>query len=88
MSSLGSKSYSKKQAGVIYRSIKSGKLSMSREAISAMYDNVDYVEVYDNKTAEMAKYGIAHIKIAVDAVFADDFETAQRSINMFEQIAA
>lgn len=86
--STGTKSYSKKQAGVIYRSIKSGKLHMSKDAISAMYDGVDYIDVYDERTLNMAKYGIKLIKNAVDSIFADDFEGAQMSINLFMEMAA
>ena len=77
------KSYSSKQAGVIYRAYKEGKIEMTREAISEMYDCVGYVEVYNTDDGYRANESIYAIRKAVDAIFAGDYESAQVSINNF-----
>lgn len=82
------KSFTRKQANVIYRSIKEGKIEMSKEAVSAMYDNVEYIDVYDSATADMAMYGVKAIKAAVTCIIEGNYETAQKIINDFEEIAA
>ena len=82
------RTYSRKQAGVIYRNVKEGKLEMSKAAISAMYDNCDGMDVYNNATADFAQYGIGMIRKTVDAIFANDFDKAQYEINDFEQLIA
>ena len=80
-----SKGYSRKQAGVIYRNVKEGKIEMSKTAISVMYDNVGTVEIVDNTTAEFAQEGVTCIRLAVDAIFADDYRLAQMHISDFER---
>lgn len=77
------KSFSRKQAGVIYRAFKEGRIEMSKPAVSAMYDmcgeafitcgNRDYVENC-----------IAAVQLAVSAIFDGDYGQAQRYVACFE----
>ncbi len=86
--SSSAKSYSRKQAGVIYRAIKEGKIEMSKDAISAMYDNCDYIDVYSRLTADLAINGVPAIKNAVTFIFEGNYENAQVSINNFASLVA
>ena len=82
------KSYSKKQAGVIYAAAKRGDIKMTRDGISFMYDNADGIEIYDNRTAELAKCLPYSVRNAIDAIFANDYELAQVSIDVINELAA
>lgn len=77
------KTYSRKQAGVIYSNVKRGTLSMEKSAISAMYDYAGCAFVSNtNSLAVVEKLAYA-IRNAVDAVFAGDLATAQASLDSF-----
>lgn len=77
------KSYSRKQAGVIYRAIKDGKLNMSKGAISEMYDMVGevYISMATRDYMEERIYGV---RLAVSAIFENDYEQAERYLACFE----
>lgn len=72
------KFYSRKQAGVIYRNVKQGKLEMSKGAISFMYDHADVERYHDSSVISTMCEAIAD---AVQAVFDDDMELAQACLN-------
>ena len=76
------KAYSKKQMGVVYRAMKEGKLNISKQDVSYLYDWADSdFHVYntnDSKRFETLRYGMRN---AIDAIFAGDYELAQVSID-------
>ena len=75
------KTYSRKQMGVVYRAMKEGRLSIDKTDVSYLYDMCDGIEVFntnDSKRAEKLFYGM---RVALDAIFAGDYETAQTSVN-------
>ena len=75
------KTYSKKQAGVIYAAVKRGDVTMGKPAISIMYDMVGGVDVFNTSQLDgidRVKYAV---KNAVDAIFAGDMELAQSCID-------
>lgn len=76
------KSFSRKQAGVIYANVKRGTIKMAKEAVSEMYDMVGeaFVSASDASSIENR---IAAIKNAVDFIFAGDIESAQASVDRF-----
>lgn len=63
--------YSRSQANVIYRAVKEGKLTVDANAIKRMYLEADcqHVELVD----------VEAIHDTVQAIFANDYESAQRS---------
>lgn len=77
------KSYSCKQAGVIYRAIKDGKLTMSNDAISDMYDMVGeaFITMANRDRVEECIYGV---RLAVTAIFDNDYAQAERYLACFE----
>lgn len=75
------KTYSKKQAGVVYAAVKRGDVIMSKTAISIMYDIVGGVDVFNTSQLDgidRVKYAV---KNAVDAIFAGDMELAQSCVD-------
>ena len=57
---------------------------MSKDAISAMYDNCDYIDVYSRLTADLAINGVPAIKNAVTFIFEgnyDRFHVIKRNTN-------
>lgn len=68
-------SYSRKQAGVVYRAIKEGKLEMSKDAVSLMYDLADE-ERYDG--SDVIPTFINNIKAMVECIFSGDMAEAQK----------
>lgn len=77
------KSFSRKQAGVIYRAIKNKQLFMSREGISEMYDMCGEVYVSNTNDAQRVQNQIAAIRNAVDAIFCGSFDMAEISLRHF-----
>lgn len=76
--------YTRKQAGVIYRNVKEGKLDMSKAAINSMYYWAD-MDCYAD-TAEANR--LYEITAAVDAIFENDLEAAQAAIDAFSEYIA
>lgn len=73
--------FSRKQAGVIYRAMKEGRIEISRESVSEMYDLVNDGDCIDwNGSANSA---IQDLRLAVDAIFESDYEKAQQFIDRF-----
>ena len=75
--------FTRKQAGVIYRAVKTNKITMGREAVSYMYDLVDY---YDSERIDWhgdINSAIRELKMAVDAIFDGNYEEAQECIDCF-----
>lgn len=77
------KTYSRKQAGVIYSNVKRGTLSMEKSAISAMYDYAGGAFVSSTSSLAVVEKLAYAIRNAVDAVFAGDLATAQASLDNF-----
>lgn len=72
------KQITRKQAGVIYRATKEGKIEMSQEQISAMYDLTAYNGYDDNGTKQAMN---DRFQLAVEAVFDGDYEKAQKFVD-------
>ena len=77
----------RKQAGVIYRNVKQGALSMSKKAVSAMYDVTD-MDARDYPTLDAIADEIERLLLAVDAIFAGDLAAAQGEIDAFAALYA
>lgn len=82
------RSYSRKQAGVVYAASKRGDVNMTREAVALVYDCIGEIEVYDGRTADIAKNLPMAVHNMVDAIFAGDYATAQVSADVINEIAA
>ena len=82
---MATKFYSRKQAGVIYRNVKSGTIKMDKDAVSAMYDYADTTSTRP-EDAENAKGINETIRAAVDAIFSNDTDKAQIAINDFVSV--
>lgn len=75
------RTYSRKQAGVVYRAIKEGKLEMDKNLISKMYDYVGKVEVYGTNDLSYKENFACAIQNIVTAIFENNYKSAQASIN-------
>lgn len=73
--------FSKKQAGVIYRAFKSGEIKMEQEDASRMYDLVNNGDQVDYNGED--NRAIQQLKLAIDAIFENDIEKAQKHIDRF-----
>ena len=70
---------SRKQAGVIYRNVKQGNIEMSKDAIALMYEAVDSLDGYYK--GSVLGNAVELLLMAVDAIFANNFDGAQACIN-------
>ena len=77
----------RRQAGVIYRSVRQGAIRMSKAAVSAMYDVTD-MDVRDYPTLDTIADEVARLLLAVDAIFAGDLEAAQGELDAFAELYA
>lgn len=77
----------RKQAGVIYRSVKQGALTMSKKAVSAMYDVTDF-DVRDYDYVDPIADQVERLLLVVDAIFAGDLSTAQAKLDAYSAIYA
>ena len=76
---------SRKQAGVIYRNWKLGNIEMTQETVGMMYDFADFTTC----NAQQCDIDLVdYLREAIDAIFANDFETAQARIDRFAKIHA
>ena len=77
---------SRKQIGVIYRAFKEGKLAnVDNEDMSNVYEYVDRMNDFDFARREGYEV-IGYLKEAVDAIFAGDYETADRKVRGFKTV--
>lgn len=74
----------RKQAGVIYSNVKRGTVTMSKAAISAMYD-VAGIDTRDFVTSgtDAVRDMVERLLLAVDAIFANDLDAAQAELDAF-----
>lgn len=72
--------YTRKQAGVIYRAVKEGKIEMEKAAVSKLYDWADDFGIDYNGSVNRI---MQDVHIAIDAIFAGDYEKAQAHVNAF-----
>lgn len=77
------KTYSRKQAGVIYSAMKRGDIEVSADVIATMYDNCGSVEVVNTNQSTFIEDFAAGIKIAVDAIFAKNYDQATQVLASF-----
>ena len=77
----------RRQAGVIYRSVKQGAIVMSKSAVSAMYDVTD-MDARDYPTLDAIADEIERLLLAVDAIFAGDLAAAQGELDAFAELYA
>ena len=77
------KTYSRKQAGVIYSNVKSGTLSMEKSAISAMYDYAGGAFVSNTSSLAVVEKLSYALRNAVDAILPGDMELAQSCVDNF-----
>ena len=75
------KTYSRKQMGVVYRAMKEGKLTIDKADVSYMYDLCDGIEVFNTNDSNRAEKLFHGMRVALDAIFAGEYETAQVSID-------
>lgn len=80
------KTYSQKQANVIYSAMKRGDIEVPQSVISDMYEMVGCAEIFNTNDAAYIQEFAAAIKNAVDAIFSNDLESAQNSINSISGI--
>lgn len=67
------KKITRKQAGVIYRALKEGRIEMSDKEVSIMYDIVDF-EGYDDGGSLNSIND--RLTVAVDKIFEGDFTSS------------
>lgn len=69
--------FSRKQAGVIYRAMKEGNLSIDSETVSYMYDLTDGGIDFNGS----CNSDIQQFRLAVDSIFDGDYDKAQEHVN-------
>ena len=74
------KTYTRKQAGVIYSAMKRGAIEVSQDVIGRIYDMAGSVEIFYTSQLEGIERFAAGIKIAIDEIFADDYEAATKTL--------
>lgn len=74
------RTYSRKQAGVIYSAMKRGDIEAPASVISKMYDMVGSVEVFNTNMSVNVENFAAGIKNAIDAIFANDYASATQTL--------
>lgn len=75
------KTYSKKQMGVVYRAMKEGHLAIDKAAVSYLYDCCDGIEVFNTNDGAWAEKMFHGMRVALDAIFAGEYATAQTAID-------
>lgn len=74
------KTYSRKQAGVIYSAMKRGDIDATASVISTMYNWAGSVEVFNTNDSGMVEEFAADIKNAIDFIFADNYAAATATL--------
>ena len=77
---MKSTEFTKKQINVLYALNKNGVLEIAPEVLKRLYNLADYYGYDDNGSVEWDE---RKVLIIIDAVFAKDYEKAQRFINEF-----
>ncbi|MBQ9002145.1 MAG: hypothetical protein IJ087_09860 [Eggerthellaceae bacterium] len=67
--------------GVVYRAMKEGKLSIDKADVSYLYDMCDGIEVWNTNDSNRAEKLFHGMRVALDAIFAGEYESAQIAIN-------
>lgn len=75
------RTYSRKQMGVVYRAMKEGHLSIDKADVSYLYDMCDGIQVWNTNDSQLAEKLFNGMRVALDAIFAGEYETAQVSID-------
>lgn len=73
------KQITKKQAGVIFRAYKDGKINISEEDIKRVYNLVDYNGYDDNGTMQWMN---DRLQIAIEKIFAGEYGEADEQIKL------
>lgn len=74
------RTYTRKQAGVIYSAMKRGDIECPKEVISDMYDMAGSVEVFNTNSLGEVESFAAGIRNAIDAIFEGNYESASRTL--------
>lgn len=74
------RTYSRKQAGVIYSAMKRGDIEVPQSVISEMYDCAGSVEVFDTNMSAYIENFASGIKNAIDSIFENDYESATKTL--------
>lgn len=74
------KTYSRKQAGVIYSAMKRGDIEAPKSVISEMYDLVGCVDIFNTNDSSYIENFVAGIKNAIDAIFDNDYASATKTL--------
>lgn len=69
--------FSRKQAGVIFRAYKESKVIMEKEQVNRMYAFADAMLCQEGFDQDVE----THLGWAVDYIFNNDYENAQKAIN-------
>lgn len=77
------RTYSQKQANVIYRAFKEGLIDISKSAISKIYDMVGDVEVYNTNQLKGIEEEIYAVRLAVGFIFDNDYKRAEKELKVF-----
>lgn len=73
-------SLSRKQCGVIYANIKSGKISVNEKFVSWMYNRIADARVFSDNAVMVDVF--TKMKNGLQAIFDDDFEIANKDLNL------
>lgn len=74
------RTYSRKQAGVIYSAMKRGDIEAPQSVISKMYDCVGSVEVFNTNDSTYFENFAAGIKNAINFIFDNDYAAATKTL--------
>jgi len=74
--------FSRKQAGVLFKNFKEGKLKMTDETVKMMYAQADAYINHDVVLDDIE----AKLRNAVDAVFQNDLAKAQEEIDLAAKV--
>ena len=80
------KSYTNKQANVLYHAAKEGFIRVSQGVIATLYENVDSITCYSTHDYGEVKEAVACVRKAVTAIFIGDYMCAQRCIDDYTLI--
>lgn len=74
------RTYSRKQAGVIYSAMKRGEIEVSADVISEMYDMAGSAFVSNTNDSSYVESFAAAIKNAVDFIFQNNYASAEKTL--------
>lgn len=76
----------RKQVNVIFANYKKGNLKIDRELISKLYDNADLSGWQAQERMNQSSFWFNAIFNAIEAIFNNDFETAQKNLNLATEL--